>query len=201
VGSFHWSWICTHRLSSMSWSVWSLWGEGNNLDSILSISPVADLWGHESPPQGVGLIVLSMGDGILTHSRALGSQTQQYQVLNSRPWVEEILWKQYSEWLMGLCFLKFPTWSTFRHVFPDSLYNRQPELPFLKVFCLQLQGGLMEVPSICHLSPCSYLSCSFPKPPSKDSSLASWFREDHRFCRSCILTLRVQLMSCNSRHD
>jgi hypothetical protein len=51
-----------------------LLGEGNNLESILLISPVADLYlsfriQECSPPtpQDVGMILLSVGDGILTH--------------------------------------------------------------------------------------------------------------------------------------
>jgi hypothetical protein len=55
---------------------------GNNLESILFISPVADLWTMYfllreqecrflTPLEGAGLIVLSMGDGILTHSSVL----------------------------------------------------------------------------------------------------------------------------------
>jgi hypothetical protein len=37
-----------------------LLGDGNNLESILLISPVAEM-------QATGMLVLSMGDGILTH--------------------------------------------------------------------------------------------------------------------------------------
>jgi hypothetical protein len=51
-----------------------LLGEGNNLESILLISPVADLYlsfrmqeSRPPSPQDVGMIGLSMGDGILTH--------------------------------------------------------------------------------------------------------------------------------------
>jgi hypothetical protein len=51
-----------------------LLGKGNNLESILLISPVADLYvsfrmqEYRPPsPQDVGMILLSMGDGILTH--------------------------------------------------------------------------------------------------------------------------------------
>jgi hypothetical protein len=51
-----------------------LLGEGNNLESILLISPMTDLYlpfrmQECSPPspQDVGMILLSMGDGILTH--------------------------------------------------------------------------------------------------------------------------------------
>jgi hypothetical protein len=51
-----------------------LLGEGNNLESILLISPVADLYlslrmqeCRPPSPQDVGIIVLSMGNGILTH--------------------------------------------------------------------------------------------------------------------------------------
>jgi hypothetical protein len=49
-------------------------GEGNNLESILLISPVADLYlsfrmqeCRPASPQDVGMILPSMGDGILTH--------------------------------------------------------------------------------------------------------------------------------------
>jgi hypothetical protein len=48
------------------------WGRGNNLESILLISPVADLYlsfrmqeCRPPSPQDVGMIELSMGDGIL----------------------------------------------------------------------------------------------------------------------------------------
>jgi hypothetical protein len=52
----------------MSWSVCPLLRDGgDNLESILIISPMADLWYPVSPSQGSGLIVLSIGDGILTH--------------------------------------------------------------------------------------------------------------------------------------
>jgi hypothetical protein len=51
-----------------------LLGEGNNLESILLISPVADLYlsfrmqeCRPPSPQDVGMILLSMGDGIRTH--------------------------------------------------------------------------------------------------------------------------------------
>jgi hypothetical protein len=53
------------------------WERGNNLESILVISPVADLSDfvlsfrmqecRPLTPQDVGMILLSMGDGILTH--------------------------------------------------------------------------------------------------------------------------------------
>jgi hypothetical protein len=49
-------------------------GEGNNLESILLISPVADLYlsfrmqeCRPPSPQDAGMILLSMGDEILTH--------------------------------------------------------------------------------------------------------------------------------------
>jgi hypothetical protein len=61
MGSFHWLRICAHGLSSIG-------GEEISLESVLSISPMADLRDHVSSPQGAGLIVLSMGDGTLTHS-------------------------------------------------------------------------------------------------------------------------------------
>jgi hypothetical protein len=51
-----------------------LLGEGNNLESILLISPVADLYlsfrtqeCRPPSPQDAGMIWPSMGDGILTH--------------------------------------------------------------------------------------------------------------------------------------
>jgi hypothetical protein len=51
-----------------------LLGEGNNLESILLMSPVADLYlsskmleCRPASPQDVEMIVPSMGDGILTH--------------------------------------------------------------------------------------------------------------------------------------
>jgi hypothetical protein len=40
----------------MSWSIYPLWdGGGNNLESILSISPMADLRPHVSPLQDAGM--------------------------------------------------------------------------------------------------------------------------------------------------
>jgi hypothetical protein len=54
-----------------------LLGEGNNLESILLISPVADLYlslrmqeCRPPSPQDVEMILPSMGDGILTHLRS-----------------------------------------------------------------------------------------------------------------------------------
>jgi hypothetical protein len=51
-----------------------LLGDGNNLESILLISPVAHLYlsfrmqeCRPPSPQDVGMILPSMGDGILTH--------------------------------------------------------------------------------------------------------------------------------------
>jgi hypothetical protein len=51
-----------------------LLGEGNNLESILLISPVADLYlsfrmqeCRPPSPQDAGMILLSTGDGMLTH--------------------------------------------------------------------------------------------------------------------------------------
>jgi hypothetical protein len=41
--------------------------EGNDPENILFASPVAGLGDPVSPPQGAGLMVLSVGDGILTH--------------------------------------------------------------------------------------------------------------------------------------
>jgi hypothetical protein len=60
---------------------------GNNLESILFISPVADLWDPVFPPQGVGMQSYNsfsgcrthsaLHGGWATHSSALGIQTQQ----------------------------------------------------------------------------------------------------------------------------
>jgi hypothetical protein len=47
VGSSHWPWI-----HGPNWFVCPLLGEGNNLESILLISPVADLSDPISPLQG-----------------------------------------------------------------------------------------------------------------------------------------------------
>jgi hypothetical protein len=51
-----------------------LLGEGNNIKSILLISPVAGLYlsfrmqeCRPPSPQDAGMVVLSMGNGILTH--------------------------------------------------------------------------------------------------------------------------------------
>jgi hypothetical protein len=73
VGFSHWPWI--HGLSQVNWfSLHLYWGRGNNLESILLISPVADLYLSFSKqecrlpsPQDAGMILASMGDGILTH--------------------------------------------------------------------------------------------------------------------------------------
>jgi hypothetical protein len=50
------------------------WGRGNNLESILLISPVADLYlsfrmqeCRPPSPQDAGMILLSMGNEIVTH--------------------------------------------------------------------------------------------------------------------------------------
>jgi hypothetical protein len=51
----------------MSWSICPLSG-GNNLEGILSISLVADLWDHVSSPQGAGLLCCPWRMGYwLTH--------------------------------------------------------------------------------------------------------------------------------------
>jgi hypothetical protein len=74
MGFSHWPWI--RGLSQVNWFA-PLLGEGNNLDSILLISPVADLSDsvylsfrmqerRPPSPQDAGMILLSMGDGILT---------------------------------------------------------------------------------------------------------------------------------------
>jgi hypothetical protein len=43
------------------------WERGNDLESILVISPVADLSDPAFPPQVARITVLSMEDGILTY--------------------------------------------------------------------------------------------------------------------------------------
>jgi hypothetical protein len=63
LGSFYWPWIHACRLSLMSCSVCHLKGE----TTLRAFCPVADLYDHVFPPQGAELIVLSMGDKILTH--------------------------------------------------------------------------------------------------------------------------------------
>jgi hypothetical protein len=64
-----------------------LLGERNNLESILLISPVSDLYlsfrmqeCRPPSPQDAGMILPCMGDGMGwdTHSSALGLQTQQF---------------------------------------------------------------------------------------------------------------------------
>jgi hypothetical protein len=73
VGFSHWLWI--HGLAQVNWfGVHLYWGRGDNLDSILLISPVADVYlsfrmqeCRPPSPQDAGIILLSMGDGILTH--------------------------------------------------------------------------------------------------------------------------------------
>jgi hypothetical protein len=87
VGSFHW--LCIHRLSSMNWFVCPLWGRGTNLESILLISPVADLSDSLSPFQGARMQLYNpfsgcrnhsaLHGGWATHSSALALQTQQYE--------------------------------------------------------------------------------------------------------------------------
>jgi hypothetical protein len=59
--------------SELDWFA-HLLGEGNNLETILFIIPVADLYlsfrvqkCRPLTPQDAGMIVLSMGDGILAH--------------------------------------------------------------------------------------------------------------------------------------
>jgi hypothetical protein len=47
----------------MSWSVCPLWGRGNDLDSILLISPVADLSDPVSPLQDAGMQVYNSFSG------------------------------------------------------------------------------------------------------------------------------------------
>jgi hypothetical protein len=73
VGFSHWPWI--RGLSQVNWfGLHIYWGRGNNLESILLISPVADLYlsfrmqeCRPPSPQDAGMILPSMGDGILTH--------------------------------------------------------------------------------------------------------------------------------------
>jgi hypothetical protein len=64
VGSFHWSWNHVHGLFLMSWSVCPLL-RGNNLESILLISPVADC---VSPPQDAGVQIYNSFSGCRAHS-------------------------------------------------------------------------------------------------------------------------------------
>jgi hypothetical protein len=80
----------------MNWCVGSYWGRENNLESILLISPVADLSDPVSPLQDAEMQVYNSFSGCRnhstlhggwdTHSSALGLQTQQVspmrQVLN-----------------------------------------------------------------------------------------------------------------------
>jgi hypothetical protein len=65
VGAFHWLW--NHVRAVFNELVCLPLMGGNNLESILFISPMVDLRDPVSPPQGAGLIVLSMGDGILAY--------------------------------------------------------------------------------------------------------------------------------------
>jgi hypothetical protein len=73
VGFSHWPWI--HGLSQVNWFGLHLyWGRRNNLESILLISPVADLYlsfkmqeCRLPSPQDAEMMLPSMGDGILTH--------------------------------------------------------------------------------------------------------------------------------------
>jgi hypothetical protein len=70
---FSWPWI--RGLSQVNWFGLHLyWGRGNNLESILLISPVADLClsfrmqeCRPPSPRDAGMTVPSMGDGTLTH--------------------------------------------------------------------------------------------------------------------------------------
>jgi hypothetical protein len=78
VGFFHRVWTHIHRLSSMSWSVCSLW-RGTTLRAFCLLAPwqiyeiLYLLLGMQecrfiTPCQGAGL---SMADGALTHSSVL----------------------------------------------------------------------------------------------------------------------------------
>jgi hypothetical protein len=69
------------------------WGRGNNLESTLLISPVADLYlsfrmqeCRPLTPQDVGMILLSMGDWILTPHFRSSNPTQGIRT-------ELVLWK------------------------------------------------------------------------------------------------------------
>jgi hypothetical protein len=67
--------LAIHSLSQVNWFGLHLyWGRGNNLESILLISPEADLYlsfrmqeCRPPSPQDVGMVLPSIGDGILTH--------------------------------------------------------------------------------------------------------------------------------------
>jgi hypothetical protein len=82
----HWPWIC--GLSQVNWFGLHLyWGKGNNLESILFISPVADLSDSISPLGCRNAVYNSLSgcrnDIALhgrwdTHSSALSLQTQQF---------------------------------------------------------------------------------------------------------------------------
>jgi hypothetical protein len=68
----HWPCISRAFIGTMVWFA-PLLGARNNLESILLISPVADLYlsfrmqeCRPPSPQDAGMILLSMGDGILT---------------------------------------------------------------------------------------------------------------------------------------
>jgi hypothetical protein len=56
----------------MNWSVCPLWGRGNNLESILLISPVANLSDPVSPLQGAGMQVYNSFSGCRSHSALYG---------------------------------------------------------------------------------------------------------------------------------
>jgi hypothetical protein len=78
----------------MNWFVSSYWGRGNNLESILHISPVADLSDPVSPLHDAGMQVYNSFSGCRnysalhggwdTHSSALGLHTQQWILQNTQ---------------------------------------------------------------------------------------------------------------------
>jgi hypothetical protein len=61
LGSFHWSWICGFLRLTVLFAPY--WGRGNNLESILLISPVADLSDPVSPLQDAGMQVYNSLSG------------------------------------------------------------------------------------------------------------------------------------------
>jgi hypothetical protein len=65
----------------MSWSVFPLWGGGNNLENILFISPVADLWDPVSPPQGAGMQIYNSFSGCRAPSALHGGWDTHLSVL------------------------------------------------------------------------------------------------------------------------
>jgi hypothetical protein len=107
----HWPCISRAFSGELVWFA-HLLGEGNNLESILLISLVADLSDSVSlfrmqecrppSPQDAGMILLSMGDGILTHL----SKVSRPNIMNSHPPTSsQILWIE-TQWAYGLLLLQ-----------------------------------------------------------------------------------------------